>query len=328
MYLNSKNYEIKYRKYKEKYKELKDQFGGECTPLPNPEKEDLLTVQNLLDLCPEERITIQNKCYEVKSLYEWIIEYNNKILPVTQTVITPEEKQELIQAFKVLPNILTRNTLIKLYPDFQQRTVIELVSKNYTSIHLNVFNKLSHIKDIKLSNNQIRVLEPGTFIYVSRLKNLWLNNNQISVLPLDLLGTFSLEYLNLSYNKISILPPDIFNNVKMSLKFLDISNNQISVLPHGMFTKLNRLEELYLSNNQIQELQPNIFIKQYNLSGWSYLKILDLRNNQISVIQPKTFKHSINLEKLFLSNNPIVSTLKQHKGITGLGLINNVIIYV
>ena len=83
MYLNS-NYEKKYKKYKNKYQILKSQLGGEkknlltkvpsvnggnCEPLPNPEEEDISTAQNLLDLCPEERITIQNKCYEVRGLY-------------------------------------------------------------------------------------------------------------------------------------------------------------------------------------------------------------------------------------------------------------------
>ena len=47
--------------------------GGNCDPLPNPEEEDFVSRENLLDLCPEERITIQNKCYEVRSLYRWII---------------------------------------------------------------------------------------------------------------------------------------------------------------------------------------------------------------------------------------------------------------
>ena len=79
MYLNSKSYEQKYKKYKSRYKVLKKQLsnvkgilsGGECLSLPNPEEEeDLLTIQNLLDLCPGERITIQNKCYEVKGLHK------------------------------------------------------------------------------------------------------------------------------------------------------------------------------------------------------------------------------------------------------------------
>ena len=94
----------KYKKYKNKYQLLKKQLisakdtllnggaqgtllnggtqytllnGGECASLPTPEEEDF-TSQNLLDLCPEERITIQNKCYDVRGLYEWIITKKKK----------------------------------------------------------------------------------------------------------------------------------------------------------------------------------------------------------------------------------------------------------
>ena len=97
MYLNSslKSYEKKYRKYKSKYKILKSHIGGACDPLPNPEEEDIVSRENLLDLCPEERITIQNKCYEVNGLYRWIITDNKSILPGIQTKITEEEKRRL-----------------------------------------------------------------------------------------------------------------------------------------------------------------------------------------------------------------------------------------
>jgi hypothetical protein len=88
MYLNFKNYEKKYIKYKCKYKRLKSQIygaqgtllpkvpslnggakgtllpkvpslnGGDCLPLPNPEEEDM-TAQNLLDLCPDAKGTFR-----------------------------------------------------------------------------------------------------------------------------------------------------------------------------------------------------------------------------------------------------------------------------
>ena len=43
MYLNSKNFEQKYKKYKDRYLELKNQLtdtlsGGECVILPDPEE--------------------------------------------------------------------------------------------------------------------------------------------------------------------------------------------------------------------------------------------------------------------------------------------------
>ena len=104
----------------------------------------MLTTQNLLDLCPEERITIQNKCYEVRGLYRWIIT-DNSILPGTQTEITEEEKQTLIEAYDKLlltPNILTRDKLIQKYPNLQQEDNIDLLFYNYTDIDLDTFTKI------------------------------------------------------------------------------------------------------------------------------------------------------------------------------------------
>jgi hypothetical protein len=75
--------------------------GGECVILPNPEDEDF-NAENLLDLCPNERITIQNKCYNIRGLYKWIIKKKNNLLPSTQTNITFEEKQRLRQAYIAL----------------------------------------------------------------------------------------------------------------------------------------------------------------------------------------------------------------------------------
>jgi hypothetical protein len=70
MYLSSssKSYERKYLKYKNKYQILKSNLlnggakgtllnGGECDPLPNPEEEDFVSRENLLDLCPDAKGT-------------------------------------------------------------------------------------------------------------------------------------------------------------------------------------------------------------------------------------------------------------------------------
>ena len=190
MYINSslKNYEQKYKKYKKKYKILKSHIsgtllnggakgtllnggakgtlnGGDCSPLPNPEEDDFSTTNSLLDLCPEERITIQNKCYEVRSLYRWIITDNKSILPGIQITITEEEKQRLIQEYDELskiPNILTRDKLIQIYPNLLQVTNIEIVNKYYTDIALDTFTKgtfdinLPNLTRLYLKKNQIR----------------------------------------------------------------------------------------------------------------------------------------------------------------------------
>jgi hypothetical protein len=86
-----------------------------------------------------ERITIRNKCYDVSDLYRWIITKSNKILLSTRKEIIEEEKQVLIQEYKNLPkvfipNILTRNKLIQIYLNFQQRIVLDLLNSDYIDI--------------------------------------------------------------------------------------------------------------------------------------------------------------------------------------------------
>jgi hypothetical protein len=164
MYLNNKsnNYEEKYKKYKNKYQKFKNQISGancvinEYVSLPNPEEDDIISGNNLLDLCPEERITIKNKCYEVKSLYKWIITNNNNRLPGIEMKITPIEKKELIQAYKklqtLIPSILTREKLIQIYPNLKKEKIINLYNRDYTYISLGTFVKNTFGSDNNLSN--------------------------------------------------------------------------------------------------------------------------------------------------------------------------------
>ena len=203
MHLNL-NYEKKYRKYKNKYQILKSQLGGakgtllpkvpsvnggECTTLSSPDEEDFKMIQNLLDLCPDERITIQNKCYEVRGLYEWMIIRNHDRLPDTQTKITLEDKYRLIEAYQTLPielqnipeveNILTRDKLYQIYPDLRGETVIDLSSSHYTGIAPGTFNGLRNLEVLLLQYNKIKELPYGIFYNLPELQIINLTNNPI-----------------------------------------------------------------------------------------------------------------------------------------------------
>jgi Leucine-rich repeat (LRR) protein len=247
MYLNLKNFENKYIKYKKKYKNLKNKFntliGGECVLLPNPEEYDINSGENLLDLCADERITIQNKCYDVNSLYRWIIIEKRDKIPGLETKITVQDRQRLIQAYEKLPrkleeNILTRDKLIKIYSGLETETQINLSNKKYTNIALGTFDNLPRLKILNLSNNYIQVLQTGTFNNLPELNKLYLNDN-----------------------KIQEIYSGAFNNLP-SLINLYLYNNQIRELYSGTFNNLLNLYCLNLSNNQIRELQSNFF---YNL---------------------------------------------------------------
>jgi Leucine-rich repeat (LRR) protein len=207
----------------------------------------------LVPLAPfGERITIQNKCFDVKTLYRWIITDNKSILPGIETEITLTDKQRLIQAYEELPkilNILTRDKLIQIYPNLLQETEIDLRSKGYTDIALGTFNDLPNLRILLLQNNDIKKLLPCIFDNLSRLQILSLNNNQIQELQ-----------------------PGTFNNLPY-LTTLDLNNNYISRLYPNTFSILPNLDMLYLDNNQIKELQSDIF------ANLPYLDHLYLNNN-------------------------------------------------
>ena len=326
MYLYSKSYENKYKKYKSKYQILKNQLGGvqrilnAYNMLPNPEEEDIITTQNLLDLCPDERITIQNKYYAIRSLYKWIIEEDKEILPGSITIISQEDKQNLIQAYETLiyKNILTRNKLILLYPNLQQATYFDLSYKNYINIVPDIFSDiLPNLTQLYLENNQIKELQPMIFNNLPRLHYLDLKNNQIQELHPNIFNNLPLlQYLYLENNHIHELQPNIFNNLSALIE-LNLNNNQIKELQPaevpsaGIFAKgtfgdnLASLERLDLSANQIKELQPGIF------DNLPQLKILYLNNNKISELQPGIFAKGtfgdnlLELQFLYLDNNQI-----------------------
>ncbi len=123
--MNSNIFKIKYEKYKSKYLSLKKQLGGECNPMPDIEEQNFNTFEKLSDLQPKERITIRGKCYNVRSLYKWIITDNNVVLPERsffehiegfdelflddrripsdkKNLINEEERQALINAYRIL----------------------------------------------------------------------------------------------------------------------------------------------------------------------------------------------------------------------------------
>ena len=307
---NLKNYEKKYKKYKNKYQILKSHIGGDCSPLPNPEEEDLATTHNLLDLCPEERITIQNKCYDVKGLYTWIIEGNHKKLPTTQTEITPEDKKRLIEAYDELskvfvPNILTREKLIQLYPN-PKRVKKLYLSNGYTDIALGTFNNLSNLQELWLYDNQLKKIQPGIFAQgtfgdnLRNLQSLSLSNNQIKKIEQGIFyNLLNLKDLYLSKNHIQELQPGIFNNLPRLVNIY-LNNNRIQELQPGIFNNLPKLCNLHLDFNRIQELQVDIFNNLPNLRN------LHLDFNQIQELQPGAFNNLPNLERLYLNNNPII----------------------
>ena len=66
--------------------------GGECMDssgnpqLPTEDYSDPIQLSNLLDLTPNQRITINGTCYNIDNIYQWIITQNHNLDPNRNTV--------------------------------------------------------------------------------------------------------------------------------------------------------------------------------------------------------------------------------------------------
>lgn len=120
-------------------------------------------------------------------------------------------------------------------------------------------------------------------------------NSQFNVLPI-MLNPW-LKELYIANNQIKKMTP--LNMVYMDLEVLDLSNNQIDNLEDNIFQGLSKIKVLKLSGNKISNLT------RHSLKGLDTLEHLILSNNQIREISVHAFTHLKSLKRLDLSGNQI-----------------------
>ena len=82
-------------------------IGGECLDAsgnPRPPAEDYadsIQLSNLLDLTPEQRITINNTCYNINDIYQWVITQNHNTVP-KRIPISENDKTRIRKAYNAL----------------------------------------------------------------------------------------------------------------------------------------------------------------------------------------------------------------------------------
>ncbi|KAE9550456.1 hypothetical protein FO519_006321 [Halicephalobus sp. NKZ332] len=160
-----------------------------------------------------------------------------------------------------------------------------------------------------LSDNGIRSFYPDTFFGVPRVEYLYLRNNELesvgekpfNYLPalkfLDLSAAFG---NHISSGKRSEILKKILNsdhNFK-SLEEIIISNNDFQKIDPSIFCHLKKLTRLILSGNQLESFP----IKENCLEN---LKVLDLRSNKFSTIPSLLWNSLESLDTLDISSNPL-----------------------
>ncbi|GCC25565.1 hypothetical protein chiPu_0003976 [Chiloscyllium punctatum] len=221
-------------------------------------------------------------------------------------------------------------------------TNLYLAGNRITTIPAGAFNGFPNLKLIDLSRNKILSsnIDPTAFKGLKKLERLYMDQNLLIHIPPQLprklvelkvndnllqrldeeafRGLSKLVNLELEGNKLSEsnVQPLVFRPLKR-LAYLRMGNNKFRTLPQGLPTSI---EELYLEDNEIEE------ISDVSLNKTTNLNVMVLRNNKLDEtrIAPFAWIKLKNLEYLDLSHNKIIHVPSLlPKGLLYLILVHN-----
>ncbi|XP_068940536.1 extracellular matrix protein 2 isoform X2 [Petaurus breviceps papuanus] len=200
---------------------------------------------------------------------------------------------------------------------------LELVGNSISCIPDKVFHGIPNLKRLDLRKNTITSsgIGPNAFKHLKKLTHLYLDGNNLVQFPpalpprlqelkinennlqaIDedsLAGLQQLIVLELEGNQLSEsnVSPSAFALLK-SLSYLRLGKNQFRIIPQGLPASI---EELYLENNQIEEIKETSFNHTRNINA------IILHHNKIEEnrIDPLAWIHHENLESIDLSYNKL-----------------------
>ncbi|NXI48494.1 ECM2 protein, partial [Galbula dea] len=202
-------------------------------------------------------------------------------------------------------------------------TSLDLTGNSITTISDEAFNGIPNLEWIDLSKNNITSpgIGPQAFKILRKLQRLYLDGNMLVHVPSGLPSTLeeikindnhlhaidedglqglkNLVTLELEGNKLSEanVSPLAFYPLK-SLSYLRLGRNKFRIIPQGLPATL---EELYLENNQIEEVSEICFNHTRNIN------VIVLKHNKLEEhrIAPLAWINQENLESIDLSYNKL-----------------------
>ena len=168
-----------------------------------------------------------------------------------------------------------------------------------TTLPEGIFQGLSRLENVLLSENSLTTLPDGLFRGLGELRSLNMDENSLTAFPEDTFrGLDNLVRLDFSNNLLTELPESIFHGLGR-LVTLDSSYNALEALPENIYRGLVSLEILFLSRNRLQELPEGIF------RDLKALRVLWMGQNSLSELPPGIFRGLRSLESLALERNSL-----------------------
>ncbi|XP_049682780.1 extracellular matrix protein 2 [Accipiter gentilis] len=202
-------------------------------------------------------------------------------------------------------------------------TSLDLTGNSITTISDEAFNGMPNLEWIDLSKNNITSpgIGPQAFKILKKLKRLYLDGNMLVHIPSELPS--SLEEIKINDNHLHAIDEDGLQDLKnlvtlelegnklseanvsplafyplKSLSYLRLGRNKFRIIPQGLPATL---EELYLENNQIEEVSEICFNHTRNIN------VIVLKHNKLEEhrIAPLAWINQENLESIDLSYNKL-----------------------
>lgn len=176
----------------------------------------------------------------------------------------------------------------------QDPTQLVLNEKRIKEINAKIISH--HLTDLNLAFNRIKSMPQILFETCVNLRKLNLAGNQLCTIPPAIGDLRELQWLNLSFNEIDEMSTNI--GKLTNLYHLDLTENRLNLdrLPKN-FYKLDSLERLYLSGNQLEKLTADF-------GQWPKLRVLCLRDNKIESIH-RDVSRLVLLKELHLQGNEL-----------------------
>ncbi|KAM0681470.1 hypothetical protein GINT2_000672 [Glugoides intestinalis] len=200
--------------------------------------------------------------------------------------ITNEEK-DLIRIFRENYKSILRVLYSKKKYKRHYKPAFDEPDANKDDAYIMFHKSSEYIKD-KIALEYMKVLLKIVVLRVPRNINLDIIRFMKNIRELDINGIKELEKI-----------PDLLFDDLTNLESLRLENNNIKELQPNIFNNLQKLESLNLSDNKLTELPSCVF------DGLVNLKSLWLPNNNIKELQPNIFNNLQKLEYLRLYSNKL-----------------------
>lgn len=215
--------------------------------------------------------------------------------------------QELDISHNPLVNVFT-----KLLAPLEKLEYLNMGYSNLSYIGPETFSKMTSMKKLVLSGNDLLSLEAGLFGNLTQLTTIELEFCGLKR-PLNANAFFkNLTYMDLREIRLGgnplVIPPSgpIFPKQLSQVSILDMSNCNISSLNRDAFKNTENITDLNLAGNLLNSASGSLLF----LERLEHLEKINLSNNNLSSVDPQIFGNNPKLHSLNLVGNPFICDCK------------------